>query len=86
MPTPPRQSSDVNPWWDILAPAGTPAPLIRQINEDVADTLKSKEVLNLFEAQGATPLVTTPDTFRSLLESDIEKWAAVVKASGARLG
>ena len=83
---PPRQSWDVNSWWGILAPAGTPAPLVRQINEDVVDTLKSKEVLSLFKAQGATPLVTTPDTFRSLLESDIEKWAAVVKASGARLG
>lgn len=76
---------DVDPWFGLLAPAGMPAAIVSQINADVGKVLAEPEVRAQFKAQGATPLVTTPAEFQALLESDVEKWAKVVKSSGARL-
>ncbi|MDQ8728025.1 tripartite tricarboxylate transporter substrate binding protein [Bradyrhizobium sp. LHD-71] len=74
---------DVNPWWGILAPAGLNPSVVRKINADVAEILKTPEMQQLLAKQGATALQTSPDEFRRLLERDIEKWRKAVKASGA---
>ena len=76
---------DVNPWWGILAPAGTDMRIVRKINADVADVLKMREMQDFFKAQGAEALITTPGEFHKMLVSDVAKWAKVVKASGARI-
>ena len=76
---------DVSPWWGILAPARTPRAVVAKVNADVTQILKSPEAQAFFREQGAETMITTPDAFQALLESDIAKWAKVVKASGARL-
>ncbi len=76
---------DVSPWWGILAPARTPRAVVTKVNADVVQILKSPEAQAFFREQGAEAMITTPETFLALLESDIAKWAKVVKASGARL-
>src|SRR6185295_4052837 len=76
---------DVNPWWGILAPAGTDMRIVRKINADTADTLKMKDMQEFFKAQGADALITTPEDLHKMLVSDSAKWAKVVKASGARI-
>jgi tripartite-type tricarboxylate transporter receptor subunit TctC len=76
---------DVNPWWGLLAPAGTDMRIVRKINADVAEVLKSKEMQEFFRTQGAEALITTPEELHRMLVSDAEKWAKVVKASGARI-
>ncbi|HEX2117483.1 MAG TPA: tripartite tricarboxylate transporter substrate binding protein [Alphaproteobacteria bacterium] len=76
---------DVNPWFGLLAPAGTPAAIVRQINGDVAAALREKDTIERFTGQGAEPLITTPEQFLALLQADVEKWGKVVKASGAKL-
>ena len=76
---------DVNPWWGILAPAGTPRAVVDRINADVEQLLRAEEVRAFFQKQGADTLATTPEAFLRMLESDVEKWAKVVKASGARI-
>ena len=76
---------DVTPWFGLLAPAGTPAQIVRQINEDVNALLKTKDVIDAFAAQGAEPFATTPEAFGSLLKRDIDKWAVVVRDTGAKL-
>jgi tripartite-type tricarboxylate transporter receptor subunit TctC len=76
---------DVDPWFGLLAPAGVPPAIVTQINTDVGKILADPEVRAQFQAQGATPLATTPAEFRAMLKSDVEKWAKVVKSSGARL-
>lgn len=76
---------DVNPWWGILAPAGTDIRIVRKINADVADVLKTAEMQSFFRAQGAETFLTAPEEFLKILIADVEKWAKVVKASGARL-
>ena len=76
---------EVNPWWGILAPAGTDMKIVRKINADMAELLKSAETQASFRAQGAETFVTTPEEFLKILVADVEKWARVVKASGARI-
>jgi tripartite-type tricarboxylate transporter receptor subunit TctC len=74
---------DVNPWFGLFAPAKVPASIIRKINADVNEIVKSKEVTDKFAAQGAEPYLTDPQEFAAVLKADIAKWGKVVKASGA---
>ncbi len=76
---------DVSPWWGILAPAGLPKPIVDRINADVEQVLKTAEGQAFFREQGAEALIMKPDAFQKTLESDVVKWAKVVKASGAKL-
>jgi tripartite-type tricarboxylate transporter receptor subunit TctC len=74
---------DVNPWWGILAPAGLDPVIAKKIGADVAEILKTPDMVELLAKQGATPLISSSDEFRALLARDIDKWRKVVKASGA---
>jgi len=76
---------DVNPWWGILAPAGIDMTIVRKINEDVANILRTKEMIDFLAAQGAEPLMTSPEEFLKILEADVVKWAKVVKSAGVTL-
>src|ERR1044072_2646894 len=70
---------DVNPWWGILAPAGTDMAIVRKINGDVESVLRTREMIEFLATQGAEPLVTSPEKFLEILQADIAKWAKVVK-------
>ncbi|MNT54399.1 Tripartite tricarboxylate transporter family receptor [compost metagenome] len=76
---------DVSPWWGILAPANTPRPVVDKTNADVAKILQTEASREFFRNQGADTLITSPDKFHAMLESDVVKWAKVVKASGAKV-
>jgi tripartite-type tricarboxylate transporter receptor subunit TctC len=76
---------DVTPGFGLLAPAGTPSQIVRQINEDGNALLKTKDAIYAIAAQGAEPFATTPEVFGGLLKRDIDKWAVVVKETGAKL-
>jgi tripartite-type tricarboxylate transporter receptor subunit TctC len=76
---------DVHPWFGLLAPARTPAAVVNRMNEDIAALIRTREVADAFAAQGAEPFITTPDAFNRILKRDIDKWAVVVKESGAKL-
>ncbi len=71
-------------WWGILAPAGTPQPIIARIDFEVARILKAPEVRAKLDAQGFEPVASTPESFGAFMRSEIELWAKAVKASGAR--
>ncbi|MGV3572624.1 MAG: Bug family tripartite tricarboxylate transporter substrate binding protein [Ramlibacter sp.] len=74
---------DVNPWFGLFAPAKVPPQVIRKLNADINEILKSKDVADKFMAQGAEPYLTSPQEFAAVLKADIDKWGKVVKASGA---
>ena len=76
---------DVNPWWGILAPAGADMATVRKINGEVESILRTKEMIDFLAAQGAEPLISSPEEFLKMLEADVVKWAKVVKASGATI-
>jgi tripartite-type tricarboxylate transporter receptor subunit TctC len=76
---------DVNPWWGILAPAGTDMTIVSKINADVGAILRTKEMIDFLAQQGAEPFITTPDEFLAILKSDVATWAKVVKAADVKL-
>ena len=73
----------INPWFGLFAPKGTPAAVIRQINADINKILEDKETLDKFAVLGAEPFASTPQDLATMLHADIQKWAVVVKSSGA---
>ena len=76
---------DANTWFGLVAPAGTPAPIVSKINAEVNRILKMPDVKEKFAAEGGGPLGGTPQEFAALLKSDYTKWGKVVKDSGAKL-
>lgn len=70
-------------WFGILAPAGTPAPVVQRLNAEITAVLKSPEVRERFAAAGLEPLPSTPDEMAELMKSESVKWARVIKESGA---
>ena len=76
---------DVSPWWGILAPAGTPRAIVDKVNADVAEVLRAPDTQAFLRDQGAEPLAMSPRQFHDVLVGDVEKWAKVVKTSGARI-
>ena len=66
-------------WLGVMAPKGTPRPIIDKLNAAVHDVIKRPEIVKLWADQGATPMSMTPDEFDKFLRGDIVKWAEVVK-------
>jgi tripartite-type tricarboxylate transporter receptor subunit TctC len=73
---------DVSTWFGILAPAGLPAETAQKLNRAVNKVIASEAVKAKLEAQGATPLESTPEGFREFMVKEIDKWARVVKRAG----
>lgn len=73
----------INPWFGLFAPKGTPVAVVRQINADIKKILEDKDTMDKFAVLGAEPFDTRPEEFAAMLHADIQKWAAVVKSSGA---
>jgi tripartite-type tricarboxylate transporter receptor subunit TctC len=72
-------------WLGIMAPAGTPKPIVDKLNAEIVKVLKRPEVQQAWAKQGAVPMIMTPAEFEKYLRDDIEKWARVVKLSGAKV-
>ena len=66
-------------WLGLMAPAGTPSPIIDKLNQAVNAAIKRPEIGQLWAAQGALPMAMTPEQFDKFLRGDIVKWADVVK-------
>jgi tripartite-type tricarboxylate transporter receptor subunit TctC len=73
----------VNTWYGVLAPAGTPGPVINRLNAAFVKTLNDSATRKLLAARGADPLTSTPDEFARFIKSETERWGKVVRASGA---
>jgi tripartite-type tricarboxylate transporter receptor subunit TctC len=76
---------EASSWFGLLAPAGTPADVVNRVQQEVAKALNLPAVKERLLSQGAIPSGNTPAEFARLIESEITKWAAVVKASGAKV-
>ena len=71
-------------WYGLLVPARTPRPVVDRLNQEMARVLGSAAVNDQFASQGLEAAHTSPQEFGEYLKSEVEKWAQVVKASGAR--
>jgi tripartite-type tricarboxylate transporter receptor subunit TctC len=70
-------------WLGVMAPVGTPKPIVDKLNGEIKKILARSDVKENWAKQGAVPMAMTPDEFDKYLRADIEKWAHVVKVSGA---
>ncbi|MDB5848345.1 MAG: hypothetical protein JWP29_2097, partial [Rhodoferax sp.] len=68
-------------WNGLVAPAGTPQPVLDQLNREINAALEKKEVLDKFSQMGVSPLGGSQAAFRALLDAEEVKWAAVIKAA-----
>ena len=71
-------------WLGIMVPAGTPDAIVDKLNGAITKVTQSPDVKKAWAAQGATSMSMTPDEFSRFMRYDIDKWAHVVKASGAK--
>jgi tripartite-type tricarboxylate transporter receptor subunit TctC len=73
------------PWYGVFAPAGTPKPIIAQLNAVIAKALESKDAQERLAGVGCEPYKSTPEQFAQLLRDDLPRWAKIVKESGATI-
>ena len=71
-------------WLGLVAPAGTPLPVLERINAEVRKVIDSPDVKAAWAKQGAFPMGMSIDQFDKFLRAEIVKWAKAVRASGAR--
>ncbi len=72
-------------WLGLMAPTGTPRPVLERLNVEIAKVINAAEVRETWGKQGAAPMSMTIEQFDKFLREDIVKWAGVVKATGMKV-
>ena len=76
---------EVTGFFGFLAPAGTPAPVVKRLNETLGAVLKTQDVKDRLAAFGADATTSTPEEFQQLIRVELAKWGRAVKASGVKM-
>jgi tripartite-type tricarboxylate transporter receptor subunit TctC len=73
-------------WFGLLAPAGTPQPVVQRLNSEIVRILKDPDMrARLIEQGGLEPVGSSPQEFASLIASEMTHWAEIVRNTGARV-
>jgi tripartite-type tricarboxylate transporter receptor subunit TctC len=72
-------------WYGVVGPAGIPRPVVETLSKATLSTLESREAKDRLFASGVELRPAGPDEFAKLIQSEMEKWAKVVKESGAKV-
>jgi tripartite-type tricarboxylate transporter receptor subunit TctC len=75
----------IDTWWGLVAPAGTPAPVVDRLNRAFVAALNAPETKTRFASLMAEPVANTPDQFGAFMKSELAKYEKVVKATGAKV-
>jgi len=75
---------EITAWYGIVAPAGTPPDIVRRLNAELVLAIRSPEIAQRIAALGGAPIANTAEEFQAFLRTDVERWAKVVRESGAR--
>ncbi len=81
----PLKGYEASSWFGLLAPAGTPADVVNRVQQETAKALATPAMKERLLSQGAIPSGMSPAEFAALIAAETKKWAAVVKASGAKV-
>ena len=68
-------------WVGFMAPAGTPKPIIDKLHDEITKILRRPDIKQSWEKTGATPIVMTQPEFKSFMETQVAKWADVIKTN-----
>ena len=71
--------------WGVMAPAGVPRPIVAKLRGEIIKALNSADVRERFSALAVEPRTNTPEQFRTLLESDVRRWAKVIRDAGIKV-
>jgi tripartite-type tricarboxylate transporter receptor subunit TctC len=71
-------------WIGVMAPAGTPQPIVERLNHAVNEILLRPDVKGAWEKQGAEPMAMTPEQFGAHVGSEIDKWAKIITANAIK--
>ncbi len=75
---------EVTTWYGVLAPAGTPRPIINRVNAELVKIMHSPELKEKLAATGTDPLTSTPEEFAAYIKSEIAKWGDVIRKAGVK--
>lgn len=75
---------EIGSWFGVLAPAGTPQPIVDKLNAEIVKALNSPKALEAMKLQGVTPRPGTPADAAALIDSEMTKWSTVIKATGLK--
>jgi tripartite-type tricarboxylate transporter receptor subunit TctC len=75
---------EVTTWYGVLAPAGTPRPVINRVNAELVKIMHSPELKEKLAATGTDPLTSTPEEFAAYIKSEIAKWGDVIRKAGVK--
>ena len=73
---------EINNWYGLSAPAGTPTPIIERMNRALREAIQDPALRTRFQEVGLVPMSNTPEEFSSLIKSDSEKWKKIIQDSG----
>jgi len=73
---------DTSLWLGLLAPAGTPAPVVDKINAAARKGMHTPEAVDLLAKQGYVPLDMSPDEFAAFIRSEFTRWSDVARGAG----
>ena len=76
---------EVNVWFGMQLPAGTPKPLVERMNRDIVRVLKEPEIIKKFRDQGVEVIASTPIAFSQLLQSEVLKWTQVIRDANIKV-
>jgi tripartite-type tricarboxylate transporter receptor subunit TctC len=76
---------EASTWSGLVAPKGTPRPIVERLNAEVTKALKSPEMLAKLESDGSEPLGGSPQRFAEFLKAEHAKWGAIIKEAGIKL-
>ncbi|MFM9883468.1 MAG: Bug family tripartite tricarboxylate transporter substrate binding protein [Burkholderiales bacterium] len=75
---------DFAPWFGLMAPAGTPRPIVDRLHTLVVTAVQSAEMKKQFDAQGMEPVLKGPDEFQAFMRTDYERWRVILEKAGMR--
>ncbi len=75
---------EMNPWFGVLAPTGTPPEVIAKLNTELVRALRAPETARQLSAQGVEPAHSTPEEFLAVIRSDLQKWEKVIREAGIK--
>src|SRR5262249_29425790 len=75
---------DISLWYGIAAPAGTPQPIVRQLNVELGKILEMPDIRESFAKQGADPAGGSPEEFDRFIREESARWQEVVRQAGIR--